>query len=299
MARNYGGPIPDRFCRTCGSASFLREVRDSTVDVNLNAKVAIVTGGSRGIGGAIVRELARHGARVAIGYLELAESAAGVTREVVAEGGEALAVQVDVTDSASVQAMMELCVNRWGRIDILINNAGVVSAEMVEDMPESAWRRVIDVNLTGPFLCCKAVLPVMLRQGYGKIVNVASVAGKRISYNGSAAYTASKAGLLAFTRHLAYEVAPKGINVNAICPGPTLTRMTERLASPKMLRERERLVPKNRLGTPEDHANAVLFLVSDFADYVCGTAIDVDGGSLLGWYDVETYRARRRHATAG
>ena len=181
-----------------------------------------------------------------------------------------------------------------GAIDILVNNAGIATTELVEDLDEEKWRGVLDVNLTGPFLCCKAVLPYMRRKGWGRIVNVASVAAKRISFTGAAGHMASKAGLLGFTRHLAYEVAPHGINVNAICPGPTMTPMYERNADEETRRERIALVPKGRWLTPEDHGRVTVFLCSEAADALCGLAIDVDGGSLLGWMPLERYMAQRR-----
>ncbi len=263
------------------------------MDVDLTGRTAIVTGGAKGIGRVIAHTLAEHGARVAVAGLHL-DGTAAVAREIVGNGGEAIPVQVDVADSSSVKSLVDRCMERWGRIDILVNNAGVATTQMIEDMPEADWRRVIDVNLTGAFLCCKAVLPTMIGHQYGKIVNVSSVGGKRISYNAGASYTASKAGLIGFTRHLAYEVASYGINVNAICPGPTLTPMLERAATPETLKERQKSVPMGRLATTQDQANVVLFLVSSLAEFVCGVAVDVDGGSLLGWYDVETYRAKRR-----
>ncbi len=263
------------------------------MDVDLTGRTAIVTGGAKGIGRAIVHTLASHGARVAVAGLHL-ENTAAVAREISDQGGDAFPVQVDVADSSSVRSMVDGCLERWDRIDILVNNAGIATSQMIEDMPEADWRRVIDVNLTGPFLCCKAVLPTMIGNHYGKIVNVASVGGKRISYNAGANYTASKEGLLGLTRHLAYEMAPYGINVNAICPGPTLTPMLERAATPETLKERKKSVPMGRLATTQEQANAVLFLVSSLADFICGVAVDVDGGSLLGWYDVETYRTKRR-----
>jgi NAD(P)-dependent dehydrogenase (short-subunit alcohol dehydrogenase family) len=153
---------------------------------------------------------------------------------------------------------------------------------------------VLDVNLTGPFLCARAVLPHMRAKGWGRIVNVASVAAKRISFTAAASYTASKAGLLGFTRHLAYEVAPYGINVNAICPGPTLTPMYERNADEATRRERIAMVPKGRWITPADHGRVVVFLCSPAADALCGLALDVDGGSLLGWMPWDQYMTRRR-----
>lgn len=263
------------------------------MDIDLSGRVAIVTGSARGIGRSIAHTLAQHGARVAVADIDL-ETAANVAQEITDTGREAISVQVDVTDSTSVQAMVNQCLADWGTVDILVNNAGIATTHMVEDMSEANWRRVIDVNLTGPFLCCKAVLPVMRSNGYGKIVNISSVASKRISYNAGANYTASKEGLLGFTRHLAYEVASYGINVNTVCPGPTLTPMMSEVATPETLRAREKSVPRGRLSTPEEQANAVLFLVSGLADHIFGVALDVDGGALLGWYDVETYRVRRR-----
>jgi NAD(P)-dependent dehydrogenase (short-subunit alcohol dehydrogenase family) len=142
--------------------------------------------------------------------------------------------------------MVRQTVTDLGGVDILVNNAGIATTELVEDLDEEKWRGVLDVNLTGPFLCCKAVLPYMRRKGWGRIVNVASVAAKRISFTGAASYTASKAGLLGFTRHLAYEVARHGINVNAISPGPTMTPMYERNADEETRRERIALVPPQR-----------------------------------------------------
>jgi len=263
------------------------------VDIDLSGRVAIVTGAGRGIGRGIARSLARHGARLVTADIDGA-TAADAAREIGEAGGEAIAYEVDVADSAGVRAMVEQCLARFGTVDILVNNAGAVTTQMVEDMPEADWRRVVDVNLTGPFLCSKAVLPTMRAKGAGKIVNVSSNGAKRISYNGGASYTASKEGLLAFTRHLAYEVARFGVNVNAICPGTTETPLEARVAPPGYLAERVKLIPRGRLATADDTANAVLFLVSDLADYVNGVALDVDGGSLLGWYDVETYLARRR-----
>jgi NAD(P)-dependent dehydrogenase (short-subunit alcohol dehydrogenase family) len=175
-------------------------------------------------------------------------------------------VTADVSDARDIDAMVRQTVTDLGGVDILVNNAGIATTELVEDLDEEKWRGVLDVNLTGPFLCCKAVLPHMRRKRWGRIVNVASVAAKRISFTGAASYTASKAGLLGFTRHLAYEVAPDGINVNAICPGPTMTPMYERNADEQTRRERIVLVPKGRWLTPEDHGRVTVFLCSEAAD---------------------------------
>lgn len=260
--------------------------------IDLGGQVAIVTGAGQGIGRGIAQLLADHGCNVTVADID-GEAARRVEAEILEKGGEAVSVQVDVASSSSVRAMVDRCLSQWNTIDILVNNAGIATTQMVEEMSEADWRRVIDVNLTGPFLCCRAVIPIMRSKGHGKIVNVSSVGGKRISYNGGANYTASKEGLLGFTRHLAYELAPLGINVNAICPGTTLTPLIERITAPETLQQRIKSIPRGRFATPEDHAKAVLFLVSDLADHICGVAVDVDGGSLLGWYDVESYRLKR------
>jgi NAD(P)-dependent dehydrogenase (short-subunit alcohol dehydrogenase family) len=252
-----------------------------------------VTGAAAGIGAGIAVALAEAGAAVAVADIDEAR-ATSTARGIEDKGGRALAVRVDVSDAIQVQDMVGRTVAGLGGVDILVNNAGIATTQLVEDLDEIAWRRVLDVNLTGAFLCAKAVLPLMREKGWGRIVNIASVAAKRISFTGAASYTASKEGLLGFTRHLAYEVAPHGINVNAICPGPTLTAMYERNADEETRRERVAMVPKGRFLTPEDHGRITVFLCSDAADPLCGLAIDVDGGSLLGWMPWEKYMAKRR-----
>ena len=262
-------------------------------DQELTGRVAIVTGAGAGIGAGIAATLAEAGAAVAVADVD-GEGAASTAKAIEKRGGRAITVTADVSDAREIDAMVRQTVTDLGGIDILVNNAGIATTELVEDLDEEKWRGVLDVNLTGPFLCCKAVLPHMRRKGWGRIVNVASVAAKRISFTGAASYTASKAGLLGFTRHLAYEVAPHGINVNAICPGPTMTPMYERNADEQTRRERIALVPKGRWLTPEDHGRVTVFLCSEAADALCGLAIDVDGGSLLGWMPWDRYMAKRR-----
>jgi len=262
-------------------------------DRELTGRVAIVTGAGAGIGAGIAAMLAEAGAAVTVADID-GESAASTAKVIEKRGGRAITVTADVSDAREIDAMVRQTVTDLGGVDILVNNAGIATTELVEDLDEEKWRGVLDVNLTGPFLCCKAVLPHMRRKGWGRIVNVASVAAKRISFTGAASYTASKAGLLGFTRHLAYEVAPHGINVNAICPGPTMTPMYERNADEETRRERIALVPKGRWLTPEDHGRVTVFLCSEAADALCGLAIDVDGGSLLGWMPWDRYMAKRR-----
>jgi NAD(P)-dependent dehydrogenase (short-subunit alcohol dehydrogenase family) len=262
-------------------------------DVGLVGSVAVVTGGAQGIGFASGRLLGECGARVLLADLDL-KAAERAAEDLVNFGCDAICTAVDVRDADSVEAMIGLAVDRWGQLDVLVNSAGVATTEVVAETSEADWRRVLDVNLTGAFLCCRAALAPMTSRGRGRIINVASVAAKRTSFNASAAYTASKAGLVAFTRHLGYEVARDGITVNAICPGPTVTPMMEQVATPETLEARRRQVPRGRLLTPDDQARAVLFLASDLADMICGVALDVDGGALLGWTDVDSYLERRR-----
>ena len=259
----------------------------------LTGRVAIVTGAGDGIGAGVALALAEAGAAVAVADID-ASSAGGTVSTIEQHGGRAVALQADVSESVQVADMVAQTISRLGAVDILVNNAGIATTALVEELDEDAWRRVRDVNLTGPFLCAKAVLPHMRTRGWGRIVNVSSVAAKRISLMAAASYTASKAGLVGFTRHLAYEVARDGINVNAICPGPTLTAMYKRHADEATRRARVASIPKGRWITPEDLGRVTVFLCSSAADTLCGLAIDVDGGALLGWEPIDTYLARRR-----
>jgi NAD(P)-dependent dehydrogenase (short-subunit alcohol dehydrogenase family) len=265
-------------------------VRNSPL--RFDGRTAVITGAAGGIGRAVAAGFAAAGATVVVADMDTT-AAAAAAKEITADGGSATSFGVDVTDSAQVAAMIDHAREAGGSVDILINNAAITTTQVIEETDEDAWRRVLDVNLTGPFLCSKAALPHMRAQQYGKIVNIASVAAKRISFNAGASYTASKAGLVAFTRHLAYEAAPDGINVNAVCPGPVLTPMLAGMADEQTLRDRSKSVPLGRLSTPEDQTEVILYLASDHASMVCGQAVDVDGGALLGWYDTDTYFTRR------
>ena len=262
------------------------------VERELTGRVAIVTGAGAGIGAGIAHALAEAGAAVVVNDID--EAGAKATAAAIEKlGGRALAVRADVSESAPVNELVAETVRWLGSVDILVNNAGIATSDLVENLEENAWRQVLDVNLTGPFLCCKAVLPHMRAKGWGRIVNVSSVAAKRMSVMAAASYTASKAGLEGFTRHLAYEVARDGINVNAISPGPTLTHMYERIDEATR-RERVASIPRGRWVTPEDLGQITVFLCSSAADMMCGLAIDVDGGALLGWVPIETYLSRAR-----
>jgi NAD(P)-dependent dehydrogenase (short-subunit alcohol dehydrogenase family) len=256
-------------------------------------RVVLVTGSGKGIGKAIATKFVEEGASVCINDI-LLEDAEKTSEGLKKRGGTTFAVQADVSKEEDVKRMFDLLLERFGTINILVNNAGSGDGLMVEDMPYAIWKRVIDINLNAVFLCCKAAMPAMQKKREGKIVNIASIAAKRISYHGGAHYTASKAGLLGFTRHLAYELAPYGINVNAICPGATLTPLLRSRSSQAELDAERGRFPLGRLCEPEDIADAVLFLCSKGAKMITGQALDVDAGELLAWIDFASYQKPRK-----
>ena len=244
---------------------------------DLSGKAAIVTGASRGIGRAIAVRLASAGALVVAGAR--ADHAEPVAREIEAAGGTAIAVALDVTEAASIAALAQTALERFGRIDVLVNNAGIVRDQLLLRMKPEEWDAVISTNLTAAFVCCRTVLRPMLKQRSGRIVNIGSVVG-RTGNPGQANYAASKAGLEGFTRSLALEVASRGITANVVAPGMIETDMTAALDE----RAREALggrIPMGRLGTAEDVAAAVCFLASDEASYITGQVVGVNGGMYL------------------
>jgi NAD(P)-dependent dehydrogenase (short-subunit alcohol dehydrogenase family) len=243
-------------------------------------KVALVTGGGNGIGAATCRAFAAAGARVAV--LDRAAGAAeAVAAEIARGGGNAAAHAVDVADRGVFTALAAAIAEAAGGIDILVNGAGTTVRAMIADMRPEDWDRVIAVNLTGALNGIQAVLPHMRKRGGGAIVNVASIAGQRISFGGTANYTASKAGLLGLTRHAAYELAPDGIRVNAVCPGPTATGFSGAIPSAETKAERARKIPLGRMCEAEDIADPILFLAGDAARMITGVALTVDGGVLV------------------
>jgi NAD(P)-dependent dehydrogenase (short-subunit alcohol dehydrogenase family) len=261
--------------------------------MEFKGQVVLVTGSGKGIGKAIATKFVEEGASVCINDIVL-EDAEKTSEGLKKRGGTTFAVQADVSKEEDVNKMFDLLFEQFGTIDILINNAGIGDGLMVEDMTYEIWKKVIDINLNAVFLCCKAAIPTMQKKKYGKIINISSVAAKKISYHGGAHYTASKAGLLGFTRHLAYELAPYGINVNAICPGATLTPLLKSRSSQAELDAELGRFPLGKFCEPEDIADAVLFLCSKRSKMIIGQAIDVDAGELLAWTDFESYKKGRK-----
>lgn len=246
----------------------------------LAGRVALVTGAGSGMGAAAARALAAAGARVAAADLDAAAAMATV-RSIEVAGGEALAVEGDVARSADVGRMVEEVMARFGTVDILACIAGVLRTSAVEQIAEAEWDLVLDVNLKGVFLCAQAVVPLMKARRAGKIVILASLAGRATSTLGGAHYTASKAGVLGLARHLARELAPFGINVNSINPGIIDTPMVRVNTPPERMEQVLASIPFGRLGTPEEVADLVVFLASDVAAYITGAAIDIHGGELI------------------
>ena len=243
------------------------------------SRVALVTGASRGIGRAIAIALAAEGHKVAVNYAARADAADAVVAAIIDAGGEAMAVRADVSDTEAVAAMFEAVTEAFGRVTVLVNNAGITKDNLMLRMTEEEFDRVIAVNLKSTFLCTKAALRGMLREKWGRIVSVASVAG--VSGNpGQANYAASKAGVIAMAKSIAKEVGSRGITVNAVAPGFIATDMTAALGD-EVNEAAAGNIAVGRLGTPEEIASTVAFLTSDAASYITGQTIIVDGGLAL------------------
>ena len=246
--------------------------------MKLTGKVALVTGAAQGIGRAIGLLLARNGADIVVSDINL-EKAEETAKEIRGIGPKAMAVKVDVSNLSDVERMVEGILEKLAKIDILVNNAGITRDKLILRMTEEDWDAVLGVNLKGTFNCTKAVIRHMTKQRSGKIVNIASVVGE-MGNAGQANYSASKAGVIGLTKTIAREYAQRGINVNAIAPGYIETPMTEALPG-KAKEELKKLIPMERLGKPEDVAEAVLFLVSEESNYITGQVLNVNGGIYM------------------
>ena len=246
---------------------------------NLKGHVALVTGGSRGIGRGIALRLASEGVKVGVNYNTGAAQAQEVVEEITSGGGEAIAIQADISEQSQVTNMFRTLLERWERIDILVNNAGIRKDRLLMRMTTEEWDSAINVNLKGAYFCTKAALPQMARQRRGRIINMSSVVG--VAGNpGQANYSASKAGLIGLTKTVAKEMARRNITANALAPGYIITSMVEELSEELRSQVLAR-VPMGRLGTPEDIAGLVAFLCSDEAGYITGQVIRVDGGLAI------------------
>ena len=244
---------------------------------HLKDKVAVVTGASRGIGKAAALALVTQGAKVVINYARSNDAAEATVKEITDAGGEAIAIQADVSQSAEVDNLIKTTLDKFGRIDVLVNNAGITKDTLLLRMKPEQWQAVIDLNLTGVFLCTKAVSKTMLKQRSGRIINIASVAGQ-MGNPGQANYSAAKAGVIGFTKTVAKELANRGITVNAVAPGFIETDMTHDLKSDDIIQ----FIPLGRYGKPEEVAGTIRFLASDpAAAYITGQVFNVDGGMVM------------------
>lgn len=247
--------------------------------MSLKNKIALITGGSRGIGREIALELAKTGVDIAITYVNNLEKAALVIEEIIGYGVKAIAIQGNVSIEEDVTNMIKTIEKELGSVDILVNNAGVTKDNLLIRMKSDEWDEVMDVNLKGTFLCTKAVSRGMMKKRYGKIINITSVVGI-MGNAGQGNYSASKAGVIGFTKSMAKELASRGIRVNAVAPGFIETEMTENL-NEEIKDKMKNAIPLNSFGSPKDIANIVIFLASENSDYITGQVINVDGGMAI------------------
>jgi 3-oxoacyl-[acyl-carrier protein] reductase len=244
---------------------------------DFTGRVAIVTGAARGLGRAAAERLHERGASVAVNVRDGARAEA-VARSI---GERALAVPGDIAAPGVPEEIVRITLERFGRVDILVNNAALARSTRFPDLTAEEWRDALEVNLTAPFLLTKAVLPAMKAQGYGRIINVSSTAGRTVSTLGGAHYTASKAGLLGLTRASAKELGQYGITVNAVCPGMIDTELTREHATPELLERLAAAYPVPRLGSAREVADLICFAASEAAGYITGASLDINGGDLM------------------
>ncbi len=245
----------------------------------MNDKVILVTGGSRGIGRAIALQAGTQGATVVVNYQSNEDAARDVVKQITDAGGAATAMRADIANTDDVNTMFQAIKEQYGRLDVLVNNAGITRDKLVMRLTDEDWDSVINTNLGGAFRCCRAVAPLMLKQKEGVIVNIGSVIGTA-GAAGQANYSAAKAGLVGLTKSLARELGSRNIRVNAVCPGFIDTDMTQ-ILKPEQREAAIKQVPLGRLGHPDDIASVVMFLCSPGAAYIHGTVITVDGGLFI------------------
>ncbi len=248
-------------------------------DLSLKDRVAVVTGGSRGIGRAIALEFAARGAAVVVNYHKSPEAANEVVKQIVDAGGKAAAFHADVSDFKQAESLVKFAIESFGDLHILVNNAGITKDTLIMMMSEADWDSVINTNLKSTFNCSKAAVKHMMRKRYGRIINIASVAGQ-MGNAGQANYSASKGGQIAFTKSLGREVASRNITVNALAPGFVDTEILDAM-SQETLESALKMVPLGRKGKPEEIAHAAAFLASDMAAYITGQVLGVDGGMAM------------------
>jgi len=253
------------------------------MDIRFEDQVVVITGASTGIGAALARAFGAAGASVVVHYNANEQAAQEVARAVEAAGGNAMLAQADVRDGDRLRAMIDSVVERFGRVDILINNAGgLVQRVPVEEMPDEVYREVVDLNVTSVFQACRQVVPIMQRQQRGNIINITSVAARHGGGRGAVIYAMSKGAISTFTRGLAKEVVGDKIRVNAIAPGVILTPFHERYTNEEQMAAMVATIPMGRAGTPEECVGAAFFLASDaLSGYVTGQIIEVNGGQLM------------------
>ena len=249
------------------------------MDRSLENKVAVVTGASRGIGRAIALELARRGARLVVNYNRSAEGAAEVVAAIEAAGGQAIAVQADAGDFEQAAGLIQAALDTFGQINILVNNAGTTRDQLLMLMKEKDWDDVLRTNLKSVFNCCKAAARRMMRQRWGRIINISSISGIA-GQGGQTNYAASKAGIIGFTKSLAKELGPRNITVNAVAPGFIPTALTADMPE-EWKQQIIEMTPLKRMGQPEEVAYAVAFLASDEASFITGETLTVDGGLVM------------------
>ena len=245
-------------------------------------KVVLVTGASTGIGAATAIEFGKSGANVVVNYHTSKQAAESVVEKIKNVGSKAISVKADVTQKSEVDKLVKATLEAFGTIDILVNNAGgLVGRSSLADMEVDLWHKVLDLNMTTVFLVTHAVLPIMKKQHHGRIINVASIAGRNGGGPGAGHYSATKAALIALTKNLAKEVVGDGILVNAVNPGVITTPFHDKFTTPEVRENFKRIIPLKREGTPEEIAYSILFLASEYASYIIGESIEINGGMLM------------------